>query len=542
MGFLKRAWSAFDDRVGVSSVFLPILKHPIPKGTGWAYVFGSAVLFAFITAVVSGIPLAAMYDTATGHAYDSLQWITHQAILGFQIRGIHFWASTAMLLLVGAHAIQVFLYGAYKFPREVNWMAGVILLFATAGIVFTGQVLRWDQYGVWTVAILDYQIDRVPIIGHVLAYIFLGGYTFNGTTLSRFFALHVFILPGVLFAFITAVASGIPLAAMYSSAAGSAYASLQWITHQAPLGALIRGIHFYAGTAMLLLVGAHALQTFLYGAYKYPREVNWMAGVILLFTTAGIMFTGQVLRWDQYGVWTVAILDYQIDRVPVIGHVLAYIFLGGYTFNGTTLSRFFALHVFVLPGVLFGIIGFHLYLVIHNGISEPPRAGRPVDPKTYKAWYKELLKRHGEPFFPDAAWRDVIAATVVLSAIVLLAAIVGPPALVGPPDPSNVAVQPRPDWYFLWYYAALALIPDASEPYVMILGPLIAIVGLIALPIIANKGERSFKRRPVAVAGSVGLVVFIIALTQAGAQAGWSPRFEQSPALSAQEIASTSAV
>jgi len=388
IGLFKRAWGAFDDRVGVSSTFMPLLEHPIPKGTGWAYVIGSATLFAFITAVVSGIPLAAMY----------------------------------------------------------------------------------------------------------------------------------------------------------SSAAGSAYDSIQWITRVAPLGSLIRGIHFYAGTAMLLLVGAHALQTFLYGAYKYPREVNWMAGVILLFTTAGIMFTGQVLRWDQYGVWTVAILDYQLDRVPVIGHVLAYIFLGGYTFNGATLSRFFALHVFVLPGALFAIIGFHLYLVIHNGISEPPRAGRPVDPRTYKAWYKELLKRHGEPFFPDAAWRDVIAATVVLSAIVLFAAIVGPPALVGPPDPSNVAVQPRPDWYFLWYYAALALIPDASEPYVMILGPLIAIVGLIALPIIANKGERSFKRRPVAVAASVGVVVFIVAMTQAGAQAGWSPRFDQAPALSAQEITATSAV
>ncbi len=388
MGFLKRAWSAFDDRVGVSSVFLPILKHPIPKGTGWAYVFGSAVLFAFITAVVSGIPLAAMYDTATGHAYDSLQWITHQAILGFQIRGIHFWASTAMLLLVGAHAIQVFLYGAYKFPREVNWMAGVILLFATAGIVFTGQVLRWDQYGVWTVAILDYQIDRVPIIGHVLAYIFLGGYTFNGTTLSRFFALHVFILPGVLFA----------------------------------------------------------------------------------------------------------------------------------------------------------VIGLHLYLVIHNGISEPPKAGRPVDPKVYRRWYKELLERDGEPFFPDAAWRDTIAAGVVISAIVLLAVIVGPPALVGPPDPSNVVVQPRPDWYFLWYYAALALIPDVAEPYVMVLGPLLAIGGLLALPIIANKGERAPRRRPVAVAGVVVLVVFIAAMTRAGDVAGWSPRFEQSPALTNGEITSTGSV
>jgi len=385
IGLFKRAWAAFDDRAGVSSTFMPILEHPIPKGTGWAYVIGSAALFAFITAV----------------------------------------------------------------------------------------------------------------------------------------------------------ASGIPLAAMYSSAAGSAYASLQWITRQAPLGALIRGIHFYAGTAMLLLVGAHALQTFLYGAYKYPREVNWMAGVILLFTTAGIMFTGQVLRWDQYGVWTVAILDYQLDRVPVIGHVLAYIFLGGYTFNGTTLSRFFALHVFVLPGVLFGIIGFHLYLVIHNGISEPPKAGRPVDPKMYKAWYKELLKRDGEPFFPDAAWRDVIAATVVLTAIVLFAAILGAPELTGAPDPSNAIVVPRPDWYFLWYFAALALIPDVAEPYVMILGPLIAIVGLIVLPIIANKGERSFKRRPVAVAASVGIVVFIIAMTQSGAQSGWSPRFSP-PALTAREVMATS--
>jgi len=109
IGLFKRAWAAFDDRVGVSSTFMPILEHPIPKGTGWAYVIGSAALFAFIAAVASGIPLAAMYSSAAGSAYQSLQWITHQAPLGALIRGIHFYAGTAMLLLVGAHALQTFL-------------------------------------------------------------------------------------------------------------------------------------------------------------------------------------------------------------------------------------------------------------------------------------------------------------------------------------------------------------------------------------------------------------------------------------------------
>src|SRR5579875_2315270 len=263
--------------------------------------------------------------------------------------------------------------------------------------------------------------------------------------------------------FIVAVVSGIPLASQYVDSTGGAYASLQWITHGAILGEQIRGIHFYSSMFMLIFVGLHVLRVFLTGAYKYPRELNWLSGVVLLLLTVGIVFTGQILRWDQNGVWTILIVAAQAARTPVIGNWLAYFLIGGNSINGTTLSRFFSWHVFVLPGLLFAIIGFHLFRVLKIGISENPALGHVVDPKTYKQWYEDMIHRVGVPYFPDGMWREAVFSTLVIVAVLALTLTIGPPELVSAPDPSNIIAEPRPDWYFLWYFAALALLPKNAE-------------------------------------------------------------------------------
>jgi ubiquinol-cytochrome c reductase cytochrome b subunit len=325
--------------------------------------------------------------------------------------------------------------------------------------------------------------------------------------------------------FIVAVVSGIPLASQYVSSTDGAYASLQWITHGAILGNQIRGIHFYSSDMMLIFIGIHVLRVVLTGAFKYPREVNWLSGVVLLILTLGIVFTGQILRWDQNGVWTILIIAAQAARFPVIGNWLAYFLVGGNSINGTTLSRFFAIHVFILPGLLFAIIGFHLFLVIKVGISENPRLGHAVDPKTYKQWYEDMLKRVGVPYWPDGIWREVVFATGLVVAVLALTLTIGAPELVGPPDPSNVVAEPRPDWYFLWYFAALALLPSNAEDTAMILLPTLFFIGMFALPFFANKGERNPLRRPWAVFISVMCVLMIGMMTISGNLAGWSPRF-----------------
>lgn len=328
--------------------------------------------------------------------------------------------------------------------------------------------------------------------------------------------------------FLLQVVTGIALASGYVTSTGSAYDSLQFITAHR-LGSFIRGMHAFGASAMVVLIGIHTIRVYLMAAYKYPRQMNWLTGAGLLLFTLLMAFTGQLLRWDQTGFWTAVVAAEQAGRTPIIGNWLGHFILAGDTVSGATLSRFFAAHVFFIPALIFPFIAIHLYLVVRNGISEPPKAGQPVDPKTYRKWYHALLQREGVPFWPDAAWRDAVFALLVIIIIAVLALWVGPPELGKPPDPTLINASPRPDWYFLWYFAVLALIPSWLERYVIILGPAIFGLFLILLPLLAPKGERSPLRRPWSMAIVAMVVVIIFHYSRVGQVAPWSPRFEAEP-------------
>jgi ubiquinol-cytochrome c reductase cytochrome b subunit len=332
-----------------------------------------------------------------------------------------------------------------------------------------------------------------------------------------------------LFAFIVQAVTGAALASVYTSSSGDAYESLRFITEDAFMGNLLRGIHFWGASAMVLLVGIHMMRVFLTGAYKFPREFNWLTGSFLLLLTVAMGFTGQLLRWDQNAVWTVVVGAEQAGRAPLIGTLLGRFLLAGETIGGATLSRFFSFHVFMIPGILIGLIGIHIFLVVRNGVSEPPKPGQIVNPKTYRQRYKKMLQRVGVPFWPDVAWRDVVFGFLVVVVIVLLALIFGPPALTQPPDPSIIQAEPRPDWYLLWYFAVLALIPPALEPYVIIGAPLLFGLALILLPLLANRGERHPFRRPWAMATALIAVMMIGILWYLATRAPWSPDFNARP-------------
>src|SRR5437660_6993613 len=319
------------------------------------------------------------------------------------------------------------------------------------------------------------------------------------------------------------IATGICLALVYVPAADQAYQSLQYLNEQAAFGAYLRAVHFWGSNGMVLVMTLHMLQVFLFGAYKYPRELTWIAGVLLFLCTLGMAFTGQILRWDQDAYWGLGIGSSIVARVPYAGSALVHVLLGGPIVAGRTLSRFFTLHVFALPGLLIGLVGLHVWLVLRLGINEWPMPGRLVDRETYRQQYEEEIAKDGVPFFPVAARKDMVAMGGVVLLVLLCAAIFGPNGPNGVPDPTIIDTVPKPDFYFLSLFALFALLPPWTETAILLVGPPLAIGFLLLLPFLAGTGEKSWRRRPVSVLGVLLILVTVITLAALGVIVPWSP-------------------
>ncbi len=323
--------------------------------------------------------------------------------------------------------------------------------------------------------------------------------------------------------FLLQLVTGIMLALIYVPSASEAWNSLQNLNHDVALGWFIRALHGWGSNFMVAIVLLHMMQVFLFGAYKFPRELTWVVGVFLLLMTMGMAFTGQVLRFDQDAYWGLGIGASIASRVPVLGPAIVKLMLGGPIIAGATLSRFFALHVFVIPGMLIAFVGLHLLMVIKLGINEWPMPGRLVKKATYENEYHELTRKDGAPFVPFAVWKDLFFAAFIVLAVAACAAYFGPFGPTGQPDPTIIQTAPRPDYFFLWLYAVLSFLPPSMETPALLIGPVIVLGALLLLPFLSGEGEKSWRRRPIAVLTILLVAVMLATFTHLAGYTPWSP-------------------
>lgn len=315
---------------------------------------------------------------------------------------------------------------------------------------------------------------------------------------------YLYTLGGLTFlTLVLQIATGILLAFYYDPSPEGAYNSVDYITYQLPYGWLIRGIHHYGASALVILVCAHMLRTYFFSAYKAKREVNWLSGVLLLFLVLGFGFTGYLLPWDQKGYWATKVGTEIAGSVPIVGEIMLSFARGGEFLGQATLTRFYAIHVLLLPATIGLAVIAHIYLLRYHGMA-PPITERG----------KRLMNKY-VPFFPFWVTKDAVLGVALLALLIYLSYTHRAP-LEFPADPTSSNYTPRPEWYFLFLFQMLKYFPGPWEVVATVVIPLLVVGGLILLPFIDRSEERRPCRKPVTTTiGILGILGFI-ALTLLG--------------------------
>ena len=322
------------------------------------------------------------------------------------------------------------------------------------------------------------------------------------------------------------VITGMALAMGYSAAPDAALTSVLQITHEQLLGSFVRALHYWSAGLMVLMLVWHLLRQILVGGYKSPREGTWLIGVGLFFLVWIMSLTGYVLRWDQVGITGLKVALTIFSRVPLIGDGLVRFVQGGEEISADTLSRIFAAHVVIIPLIILGLVGFHLYLVIHHGTTAPTeREGRPVESADeQRKVYEEDAhsEARGERFYPTTMSSSGAFAMVVLAIAVLLAVFAGPPALQEPAMSVPESPYPYEEWWFSWFSGLIALLPPWIAWWFPVALPLVLLVILVALPLADRRPHRGIRPRPAAVAFVILTAVGLLYLTDQRRRSWWT--------------------
>jgi len=303
-----------------------------------------------------------------------------------------------------------------------------------------------------------------------------------------------------LFIFILQIVTGIWQLFYYVPTIDHAYDSLTFLRLFVPYGWLIHGLHYWGASAMVVLVGLHILRVFIWGAYKKPREMTWLIGIVLLLLVVGMSFTGAALPWDERGYWAAEVGTSIAGTVPFIGNGLKFLLIGGKTMGQLTISRFFILHAAILPGITLIIIAAHLIAFRKFGSVGP--------------WSQEKRTIKGD-FWPDQVVKDIIVVTVLFLILVTLSAY-APPPFTGPADPLDTTFTPKPEWNFLFLYQALKFFPGALEIIGTVGIPTLVILLFASLPFFDRNTEHNPLKRPAMMVGGFIFVALLLTLTISG--------------------------
>jgi len=313
----------------------------------------------------------------------------------------------------------------------------------------------------------------------------------GGTTYAYVFG------SSLIFIFAIQVITGIWQLLYYVPTTDHAYDSVIYLRTQVSFGWLIHGLHYWGANAFVVLISCHMARVFIWGAYKKPRELTWLLGSCLLVLVLSLTFIGAVLPWDELGYWAGEVGTSMAGTVPWVGGLLRRLARGGAEMGQLTLSRFFFLHVAVLPVLTAFFIVLHVIAF---------RQFKNVGP-----WNPEKRKRTG-PFWPDQVLKDMVFASIVFLVLVGLAAFL-PAPIKGAADPVDNTYQPKPEWCFLFLYQALKAFKGPYEPVGTLLLPLVLLLIVFLLPFYDRNEERSPARRPVAMSLAALLAVWVVAFT-----------------------------
>lgn len=300
-----------------------------------------------------------------------------------------------------------------------------------------------------------------------------------------------------LFLFCLQATTGMFLALYYVPSPDSAYDTVQFIQHEVQFGWFVRGLHHWGASAVMVAVGLHLLQVYLYGAYKRPRELMWMVGVVLMLLMMGFGFTGYLLPWDQNAYWATQVGTNMVASVPLVGDVLVRVLRGGDTLGALTLSRFFAVHTLFLPALIICGIALHLFILRRVGPAGP--------------WSGEQARQRSETFYPRQVYMDAMVMLGVFVLVAVLAWTVEFP-LADRADPADHTFTPVPEWYFLFFYQFLKYMSGPLEPLATWVLPGLFILGLLLWPFLDRNPERRPSSRPMALAAGAVFLLVVFAL------------------------------